>query len=133
MKEYRIDFHDGPESNRSTSVDVMVENVDDAFRMAYKMPEARRYSCVGIYEKPKGRTIIGIEFEYEDTFFKQKFTGYTFIKANSESEAKEYYNNNIRGKHFWFDAGKPDPEGKNVYGRVKKTYFAFGDRVHFEA
>lgn len=134
MTEYRITFHDGPEGNRSKDVDIMAENVDDAFRKAYQMPEAknRLYTNVGVMEKPKGRTIIGIEHEYEDTYFHQTFVGYMFILANSESDAARYYNANIRGKHFWFNEAKIEPDGKNVFGRIRKTYFSCGDRYFYE-
>ena len=126
MIEFCIDFHDGPEGNRSVRRDIMAENSDDAFRKAYRMPEAKHYSNVTIYKKPQGKTCIGIEFIYTDTVFKQDFHGYVFVDANSEREASDWYCRNLRGKRFWFNAHEPKPDGKNVYGRVIKTYFADG-------
>lgn len=126
MKEYCVSFHDGPESDREHRVDIMAENSDDAFSKAYRMPEAKRYSNVTIFEKPKGKTTIGLEIEYTDTVFKQTFHGYVFVNANSEREAKDWYNRNLKGKRFWFNTSKPEADGKCVYGRVTKTYFADG-------
>ena len=135
MTEYRVTFHDGPESDRSKNVDIIAENFDDAFHKAYQMPEAKKrlYTNVSIMEKPKGRTIIGIKHEYEDTYFHKTFVGYTFVRADSESDAAKYYNDNIRGKHFWFDESKIEPDGKNVFGKILETYFACGGRAFFEA
>lgn len=134
-KNYRITFYDGPMGNLSKDVDVYAENSDEALHMAYRMPEAkdRRFTDVMVGKIPEGPSIIGIEFEYTDTYFNDKFKEYMFIKANNEAEAVEYYNNHFKDKHFWFNAGKTETDGKNVRGRVVKTYFACVERYDADA
>jgi len=94
---YRITFHDGPMSDRSKTVDVVAKDSDEAFDLAYKMPEARRrlYDNISIEEIPTGSSVIGVKFEYYDTSLGKYFTDQVFIKAENEQQAIDYYN-----KHY---------------------------------
>ena len=53
--------------------------------------------------------------------------------AEDEKQAIDYYNRNYRGKRYWFNAGKPEPDGKNEYRQVKETYFAACPGYHADA
>ena len=124
MKKYRITFHNGPMSSSHRDVDIEADSADEALKLAYRQPDARRYTKVTVQEIPVGRKVIGVEFSYTDTFFNETSTECLFIEADSELDARDYYNRNIKGRRFWFDPGKPDDSGKNVYGAIISTYFA---------
>ena len=38
-----------------------------------------------------------------------------------------------KGKRYWFDVGKPEPNGKHEYRQVKETYFAACPGYHADA
>lgn len=124
---YRITFGDGPAGNRTKSYDVHATDSDDAFKKAYKMPESKMrgiYSEVSVEKIPDGASNIGIKFSYYDSVIQKNYKDYLIIRAMNEAQAVEYYNRNYKGKHFWFQAGKIEPDGKCVYGNVIETYFA---------
>lgn len=131
-KVYRITFSG---NGKSKHIDVCAESCDDAFSRAYRMPEAssRTYKEVTVEEIPSGLSVIGIEFEYTDTFIKRNFHDCLFIKANNEDEAIQYYNDHYKGKRFWFNAGKTEEDGKCIRGKVIDTYFAAGPRYDADA
>ena len=124
-RKYRITFH-GPGGEPSESVDVNASSDDEAFSIAYGMPQAkdRRYTDVSVVEFPDGISNIGIHFEYYDSALRQTFSDCLIIRAGSEKDAVNYYNSHFYGKHFWFNAGKIENDGKCTYGRIKNTYFA---------
>jgi hypothetical protein len=124
MKEnYRITFIS---KSRSKSIDIYAISSDDAFNKAYKMPEVNNkiYTDIMVEEIPTEPSVIGIKFEYTDTYIKKRFHGNLFIKANDEAEAIKHYNSNYKGKHFWFNAGLTEEDGKCIRGNVIETYFA---------
>lgn len=126
MKKYRIEFNG---KNSSKRYDVVASNIDDAFKLAYSMPEASQYHIygdIGIEEIPEGPSVIGIKFRYTDTVFKKEFTDYIHIKAKDEADAVRYYNENFKGKRFWFNAGKTEDDGKCIRGDVIETFFSAG-------
>ena len=109
---YRIVFHDGPEGSNSKNVDVYASNLDEARKMAWKMPEAEMrelYSEFYVQEIPKEPSVIGIEYEWTSPYINGVSTGYLFIKANDEAAAVKYYNEHFKSR-----------------GRIRKTYFAAG-------
>lgn len=137
-KEYRITFHDGPMGNKSLDYDVLAYSMDEAFQMGIEYGEKHRLRSLGyinmtLSEKPKGPSVIGIEFVSKDTALKKEFAGYVFIKANSEEQAREYYEKNLHGKRYWFNTGKPEPEGKCVFGKIKSSYFAAAGGYGYDA
>lgn len=132
---FRITFYDGPEGNRSKTVDVYAESFDDARRQAWQMPEAknRLYSDMMIEEIPKGPSVIGILYEYTDPYVSGKSTQPMFIKANDEAEAICYYNKHCLGTHFDFpNYRKNDENGRCTRGRIVETYFVAG-AVNYDA
>ena len=124
--KYRITFSDGPMGNRDKHIDVDADSSDEAFKMAYAMPEAKNhmYTDVMVEKHPLGASPIGLTIEYYDTYFKEYYTGTMIIKAENEDQAMEYYDRNYKGKHFWFNCGQIEDDGKCVYGKIKDTYFA---------
>ena len=132
MKEFRVTFHNGPTSDCLENIDLTAENTDEAFAKAYRLPQAKRYTECSIMEKPTESSVIGVEFSYYDTVIKKNFTGFVFIKAESEGAARLFYIRNLKDKRFWFDAGKPAEDGKCIYGYVKRTYFACCPGYDFE-
>lgn len=122
---YRITFHDGPLSDRSKSVDVVAKDPDEAFEIAYSMPEARRrlYDNILIEKIPIGPSVIGVKFEYYDTAFEKNFTDQVFIKAENEQQAINYYNKYYKGGRFNVYGNKTVKDGRCIRGRVLKTYF----------
>ena len=118
---FRITFSG---KDRSENIDVFAENREDALEMALCMPEVEHYRDVTIEEFPEFPCVIGIKFQYRDTCRKKDFRGYVFIKANSEKEAVDYYNEHLKGKRFCFDSGKTETNGKCIRGKVLETYFA---------
>lgn len=124
---FRIIFYD-PETDTSAHFDVDAQNKDEAFSMAFGMPEAksRIYKEVSVEEIKGGPKVIGIKFQYRDTYAKRDFCGYLFIRATNEEQARSYYRKHFQGENFWFDAGKTESEGKCVRGNILETYFAAG-------
>lgn len=122
---YRITFHDGLMSDRSKSVDVVAKDFDEAFDLAYKMPEARRrlYDNIIIEEIPKEPSVIGVKYEYYDTAFGKNFTDQVFIKAENEQQAIDYYNKHYKNGRFNLYGNKTVKDGKCIRGRILKTYF----------
>ena len=133
--KYRITFSDGPSGNYHKTIDVSAKDSDEAFGIAYKMPEAkdRRYTDISVQEIKTGPKIIGLEISYYDTALKQTSVGYMFIKAENEDQAVEYYNKHLKGGRFWFNAGKTDPTGKCVRGDILDMYFAISPSYNFDA
>ena len=122
---YRITFHDGPDGNRSKYIDVYAKSSDEAFDIAYKMPEARRrlYDNVMVEKIPTEPSTIGVEIEYYDTQLKRNFTDRLFIRAENEKQAIDYYNKHFKGGRFGLYANMPVENGKCIRGRVLRTYF----------
>ena len=123
MKKYRITFC----GKHSKHYDVDASNSDEAFKIAYSMPEASKhhiYTDVSVEEVPNGPSVIGIEFKYTDTVLKKDFTNYIHIKAKDEADAVRYYNEHFRGKRFWFNPSKTEEDGKCVRGEVIDTFFS---------
>ena len=132
MPNYRVTFHNGPNGNLYKNVDLIASSYEEAEALAYQknggVHALRMHGFTGctIMEINEGPKVIGIEIECTDTCLKRNFRDYMFIKANTERQAVEYYNRNLIGKHFWFNANKEDASGKCVRGRVMSTYFAAG-------
>lgn len=122
---YRIIFYHNRTEKRKV-VDISVKNSSEAFALACKMPEAknREYTDVFVEEIPDYPTTIGVRFEYYDTYIKRFFSDVVMIKAENEKQAVEYYEKNLRGKRFWFNAGETKEDGKCIRGKVLETYFA---------
>ncbi len=138
MPDFRITF--SPKANagsraREKHYDVTAKNSDEAFQIAYQKPETDSpyYQSIGVQEIPKQASPIGIHFKYLDTFANKTYSDYLIIKADSEEQAKDYYNQHLKGKRFWFDAGKPEPDGKHEYQQILDTYFATCPGFHFDA
>ena len=126
---YRITFYNGPAGNSSMHKDVYAKDSDDAFKQAYRMPEAQshRYSDVAVEEIPDGPSCIGIEFETYDRVFRKTFTNYIFVLAEDEVEARSWYRRNLMEKKtFCIYPDRPEVNEKSSYGRIKRTYFACG-------
>ena len=127
MLLYRVTFS-GPNDSH-VHCDVEAEDSDQAFRFAYAKLQNRdrytdRYTDATVEEITKGPKPIGIKFESYDHYAKKSYTDYMVILAEDEKQAIDYYNRKYRGKHYWFNAGRPEPDGKNEYRQVKETYFA---------
>lgn len=135
MPNYRITFTDGPCGDNTKSYDVKAVSSDEAFSMAYCMPEAKqhwKYSDVNVAEIKKGPKTIGVQFNY--TQADHPYCQYLFIKAENEEQAAKYYREHLYGLHFWQPwPHKPDDAGNCVYGGIKNTYFASGDGYDFDA
>ena len=135
MPKYRITFTGGPIGKRSRSYDVDAKDVDEAFCIAYKMPEATsrmKYSDINVTEIQDGPKVIGVCFTY--TQAGHSYSQYLFIRAENEEQAKRYYRKNIQGKRFWQpQPGKPDENGNCVYGNIRETYFACASGYDFDA
>lgn len=127
MKKYRITFSGGAMTDIHKTYDVTAKNADEAFKIAYGMPESdcRRYTEIGVEEIPEGIANIGIRFAYYDEGLKKTSYNYMIIKAKNESHAKEYYNATYKGKKFYQPwPHKINAKGNCVYGKVVETYFA---------
>ena len=129
MAKYRVTFFKKNASHH-THFDVEAASMREASNMMMnakgRWARENGYTDVSVEEIPVGTSIIGIHFSYEDSVLKKKFEDYLFIKADSEKQARDYYNTNFKGKRFWFKAGVIDDTGKNIYGAIKETYFAGG-------
>ncbi len=127
MKKYRVTFHDGPTGNRSKNFDIEAENMDEAFKKAYRaFPDARYqgYTDATTTEIPTEPSPIGIRFRYLENG-KRSYCQYLIIKANDEAHAIEFFNRNLKGRSFFQPwPSKPDEKGNCVYGNVEETYFA---------
>ena len=120
---YRVTFS-GP-NDSYVHYDVEAKDSDKAFQFAYAKLQAKdRYTDAIVEEITKGPKPIGIKFESYDHYAKKSYTDYMIILAEDEKQAIDYYNRNYRGKRYWFNAGKLEPDGKNEYRQVKETYFA---------
>lgn len=115
--------------------DVAAQDSDEAFSIAYKMPEVRSgmYDEISLMEIPQGPTVIGVKFQYYDSVFKEHFHDRIFILANNEEEAIEYYNKHYKGKRFIHEPACTVEDGKCVRGDVVETYFAAGGMYHADA
>ena len=134
MAKYRITFFSDPTTDIVKKYDVEAKNSDEAFEIAYKMPEARNrmYRNVGVEEIPTGDTNIGIRFSYKERG--KTYYQYMVIHAKNESHAKEYYNRNIKGRNFYQPwPRKPDDNGNCIYGAIAETYFAACPGYDFDA
>ena len=132
--KYRITFSGGPTTDIHKHYDVEAKDSDEAFKIAYKMPEAKNriYREVGVEEIPEGITNIGIRFAYQEC--NRTYHQYMVIRAESEDHAKRWYNANIKGRRFYQPwPHKPDENGNCVYGRIVETYFTFGSGYNFDA
>lgn len=121
---YRITFSG---KSSSKSFDITADSVEQAFSFAYQLPEAKMqwyFTDVSVQEIPAGPSVIGIKFQYTDTYAKQEFIEYLMILADSESQAVKYYNKHYKGGRFWFNASENDPTGKNIRGQVLETYYS---------
>ena len=128
-RNYRVSFHDGPTGHKHKNVDVLAENSDEAFHLAYKSLTASEkdlYTDATINVIPEGPSVIGLKIEYYDIAIGRHFSDYILIRAYSESEAIAYYNEHFLGGRFWFDVSETEPDGKCVRGRVLETYYAGG-------
>lgn len=131
MLLYRVTFSS---SNGSHVCDIEAEDSDQAFRFAYaKLQNRDRYTDAAVEEITKGPKPIGIKFESYDHYAKKSYTDYIIILAEDEKQAIDYYNRNYKGKRYWFDVGKPEPNGKHEYRQVKETYFAACPGYHADA
>ena len=129
---YRVTFS-GPNDSH-VHYDVEAEDSDQAFRFAYaKLQNRDRYTDAAVEEVPKGPKSISIKFESYDHYAKKSYTDYMIILAEDEKQAIDDYNRNYRGKRYWFDVGKPEPNGKHEYRQVKETYFAACPGYHADA
>lgn len=121
MPKYRMTI------GESFQRDIEANNSDDAMNRAIGIAIRSGYRNSGldvcVMEIKDGIKQIGIEFEAYDKVFKKNFRNRVFIMANNEREAIELYNKQYKGKHFWFNAMKPEADGKNEYGKVIKTYY----------
>ena len=127
--KYRITFTGN--RNSTVTIDQDFKNVEEAFKYAYSLDMRRQgFTDVSVEEIHPHATVIGLEVEYEDTYFKKKFTDYYFIKAENEKQARNYYNKHVKGRRFWFNCHKEEADGKCVLGRVKSTYFV-GDNARY--
>lgn len=135
MRNFRATFHDGPMGNISKAVDFKAEDMDQAFGLALKMPEAsdRRFSEVSVEEIAEGLKNIGLEINYFDTAIRRQFRDCLIIRAYDEDEAVRYYNKFLRGGRFWFYANKTEPDGKCQRGDVIRAYYAACPGYHFDA
>lgn len=137
MKTYRITFSDGPTGNCSEHLDIQAETEEDAFQKACKLPQRQsgHYTDLDIEELPEaGPMNVGIQFRYYDTAFKQEFTNYLIIRANSETDAVKYYNEHIR--YHYFSEGRRGEvlkEGRNQYKQPVGTYLASCPGWNFDA
>ena len=135
MPNYRIVFSDGPNGDLCKVYDVEANDYDEAFDIAYGKPEARqrwKYSDVSVMEVRPGPKTIGIRFAY--TQFGRPYSQYLFIRAETEEQAKQFYRKNLQGRRFWQPwPEKPNGDGNCVYGEIRETYFAAGDRFAFDA
>lgn len=126
---YRITFHDGPESNRSKDIDVYAESLNEAYNMAYKMQEG--YEYILIDKIPTKTSIIGVEYEYYDKAAERNFTDRFFIKAENEQQAIDYYNTHYKGDHYGVFYGQSGKTERFIRGKVLKTYFSMA--ITFDA
>lgn len=123
--KFRITFTNS-QTDKHKSYDIDAKDSNEAFKIAYTYSEAksREYTDVSVEEHPTGPSPIGISFIYKDTVNKKDYHGCIIIKAFNEESAVNYYNAHYKGKRFWFDSSKPEPDGKHIYGEVIETYFA---------
>lgn len=104
-----------------------------ARRIRYNTLQRLVLKCVSFEEVPDGPKNIGLSFRYRDTVFKQDFTDYMIIRAETEKQAMDYYRTHYEGKHFSFSPGKIEPDGKCVYGAIRDTYYAACPGFHADA
>ena len=135
MQRYKITFSAGPDTDICKTYDVDAENSIDAFRMAYRYPEASqrwKYTEISVSEIQEGPKIVGVRFAY--TQLNHSYSQYLFIQAETEEQARRYYRNNIQGKRFWQPRpDMPDDQGNCVYGTIQQTYIAAGNSYTFDA
>lgn len=136
MKKYRVTFSG---RNKSFYKDVAAKDIRAAMDIGVTYAEEcglryKGYSNVSVEEVPTGASVIGIEFEYYDSAFKRTFRECMMIRANSERQAHDYYNEHLYGEHFkgQQNIGKVEASGKCTYGRVYETYFAACDGCHID-
>ncbi len=122
MKNFRIVFSDGPNSDNSLNVDVKANDVDEAMSKAWSMVPFHYQNMIAM-EIPDGMKTIGLKVEYYDSYFKQYFVGYIFIEAISEAEAIEIYKQKYVGKTFTHYPDRLEDNAKCKHIRVLETYY----------
>ena len=133
---FRITYTDGPMGNEYAHRDIEAKDMDDAMSKAYRYPEAKssRFTDFTVEEIVAGPKVIGICYNYTYADSGKTYQNYTFIRANDEAQAVEFYKKNIKGKRFYQPwPNKIDPKGNCIYGSVNYTYFAGGDEFAYDA
>ena len=142
QKKYRVSFLSKTRrDDDDVKYDVTAESFDDAFHKAYEMlkgdfgPSPYDYFFEGSTEEIiEGPKTIGIRFEHTEPAIGRNSENYLGIRAETEEQAIEYYNEHYKGKHFYQPwPHRIDPDGPCVYGRVKETYFMSGPGYHANA
>ena len=104
LKEFDINFNDGPNSNRSERLIIKAHNSDEAMEKVYTMPQARKYDNVIVSEIIPGKTAYMVAFKYDYVFGgkvdSNKSSEYIAFNANNASEARRAYNKKYLGKYF---------------------------------
>lgn len=123
---YRITFTPKHKNQRTKTYDVTADNSDQAFKIAYQKLETKsgKYTSIGVQAIPEGAKNIGIHFQYTDLTNKKTYSDYLIIRALTETQAKNYYQENLQGKRYWFTAGEIREDGKHQYGKILDTYLA---------
>lgn len=140
MKTYRVTFVSKTNA-KDLKYDLKAHDSDEAFKLAYKKCEVKHrteprylYSDVQIEEVPEDISNIGIKFRYQDLMLKKNMYQYMVIRANSEKEAKDYYNKNLYGKQFiQIQPHKVVEKGNCIYDSIIETYFAACPGYDFDA
>ena len=117
LKEFNVEFYDGPYSYRFERLIIKAHNPDEAMEKAYGLPQATRYNYIGVQERAQGKVAYMVAFEYNYVFRgkvdSDKGEGYIAFNANNESEARRAYNKKYLGKYFrWLNPSKDNIQEK---------------------
>lgn len=105
LKEFDVIFSNGPNSRDFERVIVKARDMDEVFKKANKMPQAKRYDNIIVNERTKGTVAYFVAFDY-NIVFKGKVVdslvgeGRIAFNADNENEAKRAYNKKYMGKYF---------------------------------
>ena len=138
MGKYQMSFIEPGPYGKAITKTFEAVNEKTALALAREFAEQENLREKGVEELswmkvPEGPAAYSVEFNYQDTALRKTFRSYVSIYAADDKQAAQYYNDYIKGQHFWFNANKPDATGKCVYGKIENVVAIGGNCAAFDA
>lgn len=142
MKKFEVFLYvDRLESNgqyigKTRRYDIMAENEDKAFEIAFKEnPWARGCWVKEVEDKEEMVYVLEIKYHWA-TNNKWYSGGQVLVKAKNVEQAKKGYNKSIKGKHCdgnWLIGREIKDEGVITYGQIEDVRRAHTDMFQYDA